>query len=423
VDRTGHGGRGGPSRQRRERERGRQDQSQGMERVAGQVGRGLEPHRQPLAAPPDGGEEAPRRLDAALGPALLLDLEGPHPRRELARHPHVVPVDAPPPGQLRPVAQLQVLGERRAAPPSHRLEAAPAPHARRAVEVEEEAGAVSRRVLDREVRVQEDRLRPRQPPLPTVQVAPGRLHEPHVGVGEGGEEAAQEVGGRDEVGVEDQEELAARPRRAGRERPRLVPLARAAPQVPHVDAPPAPRGDPPRRDLRRLVLRVVQDLHLEPVGRIVDPAGGVDGARHDVGLVVDRDLDGDVGRVAGRDASRRTGARPLRSAASGPQAQPQEPQAVEAERGQHGQEEQVDAPDRKSSQRHALHVTSHRDPRSNDRPPGGGRAVAPPPGRAMLWLSPALRRPDRPGPILRDSDPRNRCPASASSSWTTSPTS
>jgi len=423
VDRTGHRRRGDPSRQRGEGEGGRQGQRDGMERVAGQVGRGLEPHRQPLAAPPDGGKEAPGRLDAPLGPALLLDLQGPHPRRELPGHPDVVTIDAPPPGQLRTVAQLQVLGEGRAAPAPDRLEAAPPPHPGRAVEVEEEAGAVPGSVLDREVCVQEERLRPRQPALPPVQVTPGRLHEAHVRMGERGQESAHEIRGRDEVRIQDQEELAPGPRRAGRQRPRLVALAPLAPEVPHVDASPAPRGHAPRHDLHRLVVRVVEDLHLEPVRRIVDPASGVDGAGHDVGLVVDGDLDRDGWEIGCRDAGRPTGARPLPRAAPGPQPQPQEPQAVEAEGGQEDQEEQIDASDRESSQRHASHVTSHRDPRSIHPRPGAARAVAPPPGRAMLCLSPALRRHGRPGPSLRDSDPRSRCPASASWSWTTSPTS
>ena len=98
-------------------------------------------------------------------------------------------------------------------PPGLREAAAP-PDAGGAVEVEEAPGAVAGRVLDDEVAVEEDRLDLRQQREIAVQVLPARLHHPDRRIREVGEARAQHVGTRDEVGVEDEQELPAAPSRA-----------------------------------------------------------------------------------------------------------------------------------------------------------------------------------------------------------------
>src|SRR6266478_3958631 len=49
-------------------------------------------------------------------------------------------------------------------------------------------------------------------------------------------------------------------------------------------------GDDPGRNLRGLVVGVVEDLDLQPVRGIVESAGGADQPLDDVHLVVDREL-------------------------------------------------------------------------------------------------------------------------------------
>ena len=89
-------------------------------------------------------------------------------------------------------------------------------------------------------------------------------------------DAVEEVGRRDEVGVENGHELARRLLQPGLERPGLVAGAVDAVEISDVQA---LRGVPPDRqlgDFLRFVGRVVQDLNLEQVPGIVHLADGVD---------------------------------------------------------------------------------------------------------------------------------------------------
>src|SRR5712691_11501035 len=61
-----------------------------------------------------------------------------------------------------------------------------------------------------------------------------------------------------------------------------------------VDPSCAPVRRPPAYDRRRLVVRIVEDLHLDAVARPFHLADGVDHALGYVALVVDRDLHADV---------------------------------------------------------------------------------------------------------------------------------
>ena len=100
-------------------------------------------------------------------------------------------------------------------------------------------------------------------------------------------------GGRDEVGVEDADELAARDLEPRFERAGLVAGAIRAVDVLDVDA---LRGVAAHRqvgDAARFVGRVVQHLDLEQLARVVDRADRVDQTLGDVHLVVERELDGD----------------------------------------------------------------------------------------------------------------------------------
>ena len=83
-----------------------------------------------------------------------------------------------------------------------------APEAGGAVEVDPGPAAVAGGVLDDKVAVEEDRLAAGQQAFGAVEVAPARLHHAQLGVGEVVHGALEEVGRRNEVGVEDGDELA-----------------------------------------------------------------------------------------------------------------------------------------------------------------------------------------------------------------------
>ena len=110
---------------------------------------------------------------------------------------------------------------------------------------------------------------------------------------------------RHEVRVEDRDELAARRLHPGLQRSRLVARPVLARDVDDVEPERAVSLDHPRGDLARLVRRVVEDLDLEQVLRIVERRRGVDQPLDDVDFVVDRKLHGDARED--RKRSRRAG--------------------------------------------------------------------------------------------------------------------
>src|SRR5207245_8114329 len=110
--------------------------------------------------------------------------------------------DELPAAELRAVAQIEILGERVVLPAAGSVDGRPAPHAGGAVEVEEAAAAVSAAVLEDEVPVQQNRLDLRQQRVVLIDVAPARLHHPDLRIAEVRDQLGDEIGGRDEVGVE-----------------------------------------------------------------------------------------------------------------------------------------------------------------------------------------------------------------------------
>ena len=83
-----------------------------------------------------------------------------------------------------------------------------APHAGGAVEVEEDAGAGAAAVLEDEVAVEEDGFDLGEEAVVAIEVRPAGLDHADAGFGEVVDDAAEPGGGRDEVGVEDGDELA-----------------------------------------------------------------------------------------------------------------------------------------------------------------------------------------------------------------------
>src|SRR5437868_8884367 len=79
-------------------------------------------------------------LDEAFGPAGLLGFEGGHFDGQLGWALHVLEVFELPAAQLGAVAEVRVLGESVVLPPAGLFDGFALPHARSAVEVEEDTG-------------------------------------------------------------------------------------------------------------------------------------------------------------------------------------------------------------------------------------------------------------------------------------------
>ncbi len=149
-------------------------------------------------------------------------------------------------------------------------------------------------MLDREVAVEQDRFDLGEHRVVAVHVAPARLHHRELRLGEIGHRAAQEVGRRDEIGVEDGDELARRRFQSFLQRAGLESFAVVAVQVDDRDAEVAIALDAIARDELRLVGRIVEHLNLEELARVIELRHGFDEALDHVALVVDRELHRDL---------------------------------------------------------------------------------------------------------------------------------
>ncbi len=286
------------SGEREDAQRRSEKQRYGVDDVAEQVSRSLRLDRQAMRTSPDARKKEARGLDAALSPTFLLDLYGAHLRWELARNRHVIQKNEAPPGQLRPIAQVEVFGQCCRPPASRLLHTLAPPHPGRPVRVEEQSRTEASLLLDVEVSVQKESLGARQPVVALVQVAPRRLHHAHAGIGERRQEPSQKIGLRDEVRVQNEEEVAPGPPESLGESSGLVADSRAPADVFDASSAATPGGHSCRCDGGRFVRRVVEQLDLEAIARIVEGARPVDQPTDNVRLVVDGQLYGDAGQLA-----------------------------------------------------------------------------------------------------------------------------
>ena len=174
---------------------------------------------------------------------MLLRLERVHLDRHFGGRHDVGQEEEAPAGQLRAVAEIEILGQRVVLPAAGVGDRLAAPDAGRAVEIEEAAGAIAAAVLEHEVRVEQDRLNLREQRVVLVDVAPARLDHADLRVGrEVRQRPLQEISARNEVGVENGDELAGRLREARLERAGLV--ARAIDAMDVADVEPARRVAP-----------------------------------------------------------------------------------------------------------------------------------------------------------------------------------
>ena len=322
---------GGVEREQRGvEERGREQR--GEDDGAAEVERAFELDAEGHVGAEERAEELAGRLGRALRPAVLLL----PPRRgrfgELGRDLDLARVDEPPAAELGAVREVEVFGERVGLPAAGVFDGGLSPEAGGAVEAHEAARRRARPLLDGEVVVQQGRLHARECRAVAIEVAPARLHERHVGVGEGRREAGEEVGRRHEVGVQHADQfgpVGGGVAEAVGERAGLVARAGGAADVVHVHAAVLPERDARGDERLRLVRRVVEDLEREAAG-VGEPRARIDDALGDGALVVERELHEHGGPVVICPVClRQRRRRPI------PPRAPRHPQQVQPEHAQH----------------------------------------------------------------------------------------
>ncbi len=150
------------------------------------------------------------------------------------------------------------------------LDGGPPPDAGRPVEVEQEMAAAPRRLFDAEVTIDAQRLRPRQQGEVLVEMPPARLDDPDARLCEMGDGSPKKIRGRNEVRVEDRHELPARLLKPGRQRSGLEARALDPVHVGYVNPASLQTLQHLGDDALRVVRRIVEDLDLKLVRRIVE---------------------------------------------------------------------------------------------------------------------------------------------------------
>ena len=127
---------------------------------------------------------------------------------KFGRGDHVREEDELPAGELRAITQIEIFGQRVVLPAARLLDADCPPEPGRAVEIEEAAAAAARRLFEQEMAIQEHRLHPREQGIAAVQMAPAGLDHPDFRIGEEMDRLAQQIRLRNEIGIEDTDEIA-----------------------------------------------------------------------------------------------------------------------------------------------------------------------------------------------------------------------
>src|SRR5262249_26196515 len=192
--------------------------------------------REGEVAAQNGGEKFLRSLDRTFGPPVLLAFEGVHVHRHFRGGDDLGQEDELPSLQLGPIGQVEIFGQRVMLPTARLIDGAAAPDSRRAVEVEEAAGAVAGGVLDDEVPIEKNRLRLGQDRELPVEMAPAHLDHPDLVVAEKGNRSLQEIRRGDEVGIEYGDELSPRPLKAVLERPGFEAYPAAPAQIGDIES-------------------------------------------------------------------------------------------------------------------------------------------------------------------------------------------
>ncbi len=255
---------------------------------------------------PNLGQQLACHLDEALRPPALLDPEVGQVLRQLAHNVRLHQKHPSPPLEMGPKHQIEILRQGVVRPATRRLDGGAAPDAARAVELEGHAAAGAHLLLDGKMGVLHQPLRSGEPAALAVAPFDAGLHEGRLRMGQHCRHgAAQPVGWRHEVGVENGDVGRIAQRHAGSERARLEAGPIGSPDMVDVHTLLAQPGHGVDRNVGREIGTVVEQLDLQEFARPVEPAGRHDGTLHDHGLVVDRDLNQHARQIGGQLGQRR----------------------------------------------------------------------------------------------------------------------
>src|ERR1035438_3866182 len=160
-------------------------------------------------------------------------------------------------------------------------------------------------MLEHEMPVQQDRLDLSQQRVVAIDVRPARLHHADFGMGKVMNALQQKVGWRDKVGVEDGNEFSLRRFQSFGERARFEALAIIAVQVDDGMSEGGVAFDQETSNLDRLVGRVVEQLNVELVFRIIKAADRIEQPIDHVLLVKDGQLHRNARHICRREVGRR----------------------------------------------------------------------------------------------------------------------
>src|ERR1700683_1898571 len=150
-------------------------------------------------------------------------------------------------------------------------------------------------MLDDEVSVQQNGFDFRERGIIAIDIAPARLHHGELFVREIGHRAAQKIRGRNKIRIEDGHKFTGRRFQAFLQRTGFIAFAVVAMDVTngHSEGPVA--FYTVAGDLAGLVGRIVENLNLEQLARIVELRNGFDKPFDDVAFVINGELNGDFG--------------------------------------------------------------------------------------------------------------------------------
>ena len=199
---------------------------------------------------------------------------------------------------MRAVTEVEVFGQRVGRPAAGRFQAAAPPDAAGAVEWDQPAAAIARRLLNHEMRIDGQALGARQAVFAGVEVAPAALHDADFRVGEQvGQRTLEEVGRRQEVGIEYGDILAFAVAQAFSEGAGFEAVSIGPADMLGMESARFQFRQLPRHQLHGQVVRIVQHLYQQFVARVVKSGDRVDQAAGDSSFVVQRQLNGDVGKI------------------------------------------------------------------------------------------------------------------------------
>ena len=138
-------------------------------------------------------------------------------------------------------------------------------------------------------------LRPRQVVLLSIEVTPAALHDADCRVGQQVRQAAaQKIGRRNEVGIEDGDVFAFAASQAISQRAGFITRAPRAAQMLDAVTARLQRLQLSRHQFCCAILRIIQNLNQKPVPRVVESGNGVNQSARDITFVVERQLHRDL---------------------------------------------------------------------------------------------------------------------------------